>query len=185
MVSALKRFGVVKEPEPQKPDEIDMSDFGAMLADSADDLPLPALPEGHDDLLSGEPEIDGLDEMPVPKLNGGLRQKDLRVVAVRAGGVYDHVPRETLVRFMAQAEMEQNFTFNTAPNEARNYLNAMRCVLVRARGRKRNEGKRLNFFRLLVVQITPKGTHDEVTIVRTEREQKAAASVYDALDGML
>lgn len=91
------------------------------------------------------------------------------------------VPRDTVLKMLMDAKLDEMFIFHTAPGEGENYLQAMRQVLSRARAKAYKKKTRLDEFKLLCHAITQKEEFDEVIVIRTKNMSEHEESVYDGL----
>lgn len=94
---------------------------------------------------------------------------------------YADIARATCIKMFREAKLDEEFVFKTRPGNGQRYLNAMRSVLARMRGKAKREKRSLDEFKLLRKSIIREKTCDVVTVVRTKATSLGALSVYDGM----
>lgn len=118
------------------------------------------------------------------KLDTFASEFEQQLCAINEFGA-ETVPRETLLKMLAEGKLDEPFTFKTIPNSAEAYLQSMRMVLSRVRNRARKQKKPLSEFKLLLVKIDKGENYDEITLMRSRVLSPKDESVYDALSDMM
>lgn len=90
-------------------------------------------------------------------------------------------PRQTVLRFLVEKQMDELFTFKTQLGRGANYVQAMRQVLSRSRNKALAKKVPLQEFKVYEIEIKSEKDHDIVTLMRTRRLLEKEQSVYDEL----
>lgn len=127
-------------------------------------------------LLTGQTEI----KLPNSD-NDNIAIKLQRALKTAEDHELEDTPRQTVLRMLIERQIEELFTFKVSLGLGGKYVQAMRMVLSRARGRAKSEKKQLDEFKLYEVSITSEADHDVVVLMRSKRMTKEQESVYDKI----
>lgn len=90
------------------------------------------------------------------------------------------VPRETVLKLL-RLPLDTMYTFKTQLGRGAAYVQAMRQVLSRARGKALRGKIPLQEFKVYEMEIKSEADYDVVTLIRTRRLLEQEQSVYDEL----